>query len=54
MGIPNALKEILVNIVHAKVHEQVMALDWIPDSMRDEVHNAVLNFLREKAGLPPV
>ena len=53
MAIPNALKELLVKMVHAKVHKQVMELDWIPDSMRDEVHNVVLGFLRKKAGLPP-
>ncbi len=54
MQIPNALKEMLVSLVHAKIHEQVMALDWIPDSMRDEIHNGIIDYLRKKAGLPPL
>ena len=48
------LKELLVRLVHARIHKQIMAFDWIPESMKHDLHDDVLKYLRKEAGLDPL
>lgn len=47
------LKEMLVRMVHDQLHSTVMAWDWIPEELREQIHLFIWRYLRDKAGLDP-